>query len=155
MDIKKLSPFVEGIKSVLASFGLTDIQKGRVERKSSLSSARDVNVIIGLEDGLKGSATYSMSYKTAQNIVSQMMGGMFVTEINDIVKSGICEFVNMVSAHAITLYTHENINIDNTPPTLIHGNSVFTMLSRVETIMLELITPIGNIEVNIGYENEL
>lgn len=155
MEIKKLSPFVEGIKNVFETFGLTDIQKGRIERKNNLSSAREVNVIIGLEDGLKGSATYSMSYATARNIVSTMMGGMPVTEVNDIVKSGICEFVNMVSANAITLYANKNIKIDNTPPTLIHGNSVFTMLSRVETIMLELITPLGNIDVNIGYENEL
>jgi len=153
MDSRVLEPFIEGLKIVYKSFGIEDIEKGRYEKKSNLSSVRDVNVIIGLQQDLKGSVTYSMSYSTAQNIVSVMMGGMPVTEFDFVAKSGICEFVNMISAHAITLYSNLNMVIDNTPPTLIHGKSLFTMLSRIQTVMFELITPSGNIEINVGLEN--
>lgn len=155
MDLKLLNPFVDGAKIVYNHFGQNNIQKGRLEKKINLSTFRDVNIIIGIEKQLKGSVIYSMSYQTAKNIVSLMMKGKPITEFESIIKSGICEFVNMASANAATLYSKVNFTIDISPPTLIHGNNVFAMINRLDTIMLEMITPEGSVEVNIGLETSL
>lgn len=152
MDVKLLSPFIDGMKSLLEQFQVTDIKKGRLEKKPNLNTGSDVNVVIGFQRDLKGNVTYSMSFDTAKNIVSVMMGGMPIEQFDENVESGICEFANMMSGYTITSFYKMNLNLENTPPTLISGNKLNLMLSRVETIMLELVTPMGSVEVNIGIE---
>lgn len=152
MDVNLLTPFIDGMKELLQQFGVTDVQRGRLEKKANLNSGSDVNVVIGLQKDVKGNVTYAMSFETAQNVVSTMMGGMPVNEFDENVESGICEFANMMSGYAISSFYKMNLNLENTPPTLISGRNLFLMLSRVETIMLEVITPMGSIEVNIGIE---
>lgn len=152
MDVKLLTPFIDGMKILLEQFQVTDIKRGRLEKKANLNTGSDVNVIIGLQRDVKGNVTYSMSFQTAQNIVSVMMGGMPVEAFDENVESGICEFANMLSGYAISSFFKMNLNLENTPPTLISGKKLYLMLSRVETIMLEVLTPMGSVEINIGIE---
>lgn len=152
MDVKLLSPFVDGLKTLLEQFEVTDISRGKLEKKANLNAGSDVNVIIGFRKDLKGNVTYSMSFDTARNIVSSMMGGMPVETFDENAESGICEFANMVSGYTVTSFYGMNMNLENTPPTLVSGKKLYLMIGRVETIMLEVITPLGNIEINIGIE---
>ncbi len=152
MDVNKLTPFIDGLKTLLEQYEVTDIKKGKLEKKPNLNAGSDVNVIIGYQKDMKANVTYSMSFSTAQNIVSAMMGGVPVTEFDENVESGICEFANMVSGYTVTSFFGMKLNLENTPPTLVTGKKLFLMIGRVETVMLEVVTPVGNIEINIGVE---
>lgn len=150
MDVKLLTPFLDGMKALLEQFNVTDIKRGRLERKANLNTASDVTVIIGFQKDLRGNVAYSMSNQTALNLVSLMMGSVPMNEQN--IESAICEFVNMMSGYTVSSFYKMNLKIENTPPTMISGKKLFLMISRVETIMLEIITPLGPVEVNIGIE---
>ena len=65
-----------------------------------------------------------MGKTVSQNITSFMLGGMSITEIDDLVKSAIGEFCNMVMGGACSQLSNLNIMVDITPPIVTVGDNV-------------------------------
>lgn len=150
MDVSIINPFLEAVKNILGQFGVQDIKRGNLYKKEQMSVKTDVSAIIGIIGSFKGNVAYSMSKNTAIKIVSAMMMGMPVTELDEMGKSAIGELSNMITATASTILSENGYKIDITPPTIIYGEDAHFKISAVETIVIELITAIGTIEVNVG-----
>lgn len=85
-------------------------------------------------------------------MASTLMMGMPVEELDDMSKSAIAELANMITGNASSIFEKMEKETDISPPTLITGNNITAWISQVETIIIELITPAGSVEVNIGLE---
>jgi len=152
MEVKYILPFLVSLKGVLEQFGVHDVKRGNLAKKEIMQVDTDITAVIGLVGQIRGNIAYSMSTDTALKIVSAMMMGMPVDKLDEIGRSAIAEFSNMVTGNASTLFANEGIGVDITPPSIIFGKDIYFIISSVQTIAVDMETPLGKIEVNIGLE---
>lgn len=109
-----------------------------------------VSVILGLKGDWQGQLICSFSKHTAYQIIGTMMGGMQISEIDEMGWSAVEEFGNWIAGSAATELSNEGYFIDVTPPVINEGNSHFH--SQKELLSLPHNTPIGSFEVHINLE---
>lgn len=132
MDIKKA--LIDAINEVLYQFGINPLYIGETEEEK-LASARPVNILIGLNAGMRGNIVLGLTQVTALKIVSAMMGGKAANSLDDIAQSTLAEFANMVLGSA-TAKLNFTVKIDYSPPTVVIGKKLFLMISRLKTYKL-------------------
>jgi chemotaxis protein CheX len=152
MDIKYINPFMDSLIKVLTSFGINDIKRGNISRKETMNTAMDVTSIIGIVGGFRGNVAYSFSSGTAKQLASAMMMGMPVAELDSMSRSAVGELTNMITGTAAAIFSANGEEIKLTPPSLIFGDDIFFIISMVQTISIDMLTPAGVIEINIGLE---
>ena len=152
MDIKYINPFINGLLNVCSMLGMKELKRTGLSKREKLQTEHDVNVIIGLVGGLKGNVVLSMHEATACNIASTMMGGMPVPQFDLMPKSAICELANMVAGNSVSNLQEIGSLVDITPPTLISGKNMVSMISLVETLVIQFIGAEGSFDLNIALE---
>lgn len=152
MDIKYILPFLEALKGVLEQFGAVDIRRGDMARNDLMYVDTDITAVVGMVGQVRGNIAYSMAEDTAKKIVSAMMMGMPVEDLDEMGRSALGEFSNMVTGNASTLLSNSGVQVDITPPSIIFGKDVYFIISSVETLKIDMETSLGKVEVNIGLE---
>lgn len=152
MDVKHILPFLESLKSILEQFGVTHIERGALAKNDFMYVDTDITAVVGVVGQLRGNIAYSMSEETAKRIVSAMMMGMPVEQMDAMGRSAIGEFSNMVTGNASILLSNTGLEVDITPPSIIFGRDIYFIISQVDTLRIDMGTSIGKIEVNIGLE---
>ncbi|MCF7934785.1 MAG: chemotaxis protein CheX [Synergistales bacterium] len=115
-------------------FGLQPDLSGEMQQQS-LNSANPVNILVGLTDGVRGNVVLGLNRKVACAVVSGMMGGAEVNELDAMGKSALAELTNMYVGSAIQKVEAE-LPIQLSPPTVVTGNRLFLMISRVPATVL-------------------
>ena len=116
--------------------------------EKTLNSAENINVLVGLTRGLKGNVVLGLPKEAAFKIISGMMGGAEVSELNTMTKSALSEFMNMLFSNALgKLQSGEVIEVS--PPTLITGNKMYLMISKAPA--KKLFFKVGDTKFNIAY----
>lgn len=154
MDIKYIAPFLDSVKGILGQFGVEKVTRGKITKKENMNVDKDTISIVGLVGDVKGNISYAFNEDTAKNIVSAMMMGMPVSELDEMARSAMSEFANMITGTAAGKLT-ELDDVDDvipSPPSIIYGKDIYMIISPVETLSIELETDAGQIEVNIGLE---
>ncbi|SFH51498.1 chemotaxis protein CheX [Tindallia magadiensis] len=154
MDAKYITPFLESVKTIMEQFGFEKIERGKIIKKENMNVDMDTIAIVGLVGGVKGNVSYAFSEETAKQIASKMMMGMPVNDLDEMARSAMSEFANMITGTAIaTLSQIEEINeVTPTPPSIIYGKEIYMIITPMETLAIDLETDVGKIEVNIGLE---
>lgn len=140
--------FVSSCNEVMSMFNLTPKLTSESVDKT-LCSAQEVNVLLGLANGVNGNILICLSKETALKIVSSMMGGMQVTEFDEMTKSALGEFTNMLSGTCLR-YLDSGTTIDLSPPSIAIGDNMFIMISRVPSQRLEISID-SESSINISY----
>jgi chemotaxis protein CheX len=81
---------------------------------------------LAITGDLRGYCYISFEEEMALRVAGQMLGGMTVEKLDDMTKSALCEFSNMVLGNSATLLANEGTAIDITPPTPIEGDFIVT-----------------------------
>lgn len=152
MEKKYIDTFVNSIAEVFTSFGLGEAVIGSTYKKVTFTCKYNLTSVVGLSGKIKGNVALSMPYDTARKIASTMMMGMEVTEIDEISVSALGEITNMICGQAVMELSSQELPIDITPPTVIHGDKIKAIISQVETTVVEMSSSLGNIELNLGLE---
>ena len=87
MDIKYILPFLEALKGVLEQFGAVDIRRGDMARNDLMYVDTDITAVVGMVGQVRGNIAYSMAEDTAKKIVSAMMMGMPVEDLDEMGRS--------------------------------------------------------------------
>ena len=153
MDANKINAFITGLIEVSGVLGIDSLTRTGLSAREQLKTENEVNIIIGLVGDIKGNVVLSMQEKTAMNIASKMMGGMPVNEFDLMPKSAICELTNMVSGRSVSELEKIGVLTNITPPTLVHGHNLISLISQVETLVVNFTAEEGEIELNIATEN--
>ena len=148
MDTSKA--FIDAVGCTFPMFQLTPTFQGEAEEKV-LASANQINTFISFTDGLKGTVVAGFTKATALKLVSAMMGGMEVTEFDEIAESAIAELMNMLVGSALNNLGSKVI-LDISPPTVANGDRMFLMLSRVKSI--KLLFKLDNETFSVSYAIE-
>jgi len=144
-----LNPFIKAGIEILNQMTQIEFQVGKPTLKTSPCTADNIVILIGITGDIKGQAMMSFDEETAFYIVSKMMGGMEVTELNEITRSALSELGNMILGNSATLLFNQGIKIDITPPTLMVGNNLSVSTNQMQPICVPLQKEDRKIEMNI------
>jgi len=153
MDARCINPVIDAFREILPQLGLADIQRGSVSVGTNSVESLGVTVIIGMTKGLRGNVAYNMTEATAMAIASAMMGGMTLTQFDDLPQSAISELVNMVTANAAIRFEQMGILVDISPPSLIVGVDFRTRLLQEKFLVIEMLANGHLIQLNLALEN--
>lgn len=122
---------------------------GKYKIKAVFEMERHLWIHIGLKGQLSGNIVYGIPEDVALKMVSAMMGGYVMTELNDIGHSAISELGNMISGNFSTLLSQQGIIVDITPPRYVQQEELSTLVPK-QLLMLPLaIENIGTINVQV------
>ncbi|MFZ5985949.1 MAG: chemotaxis protein CheX [Bacillota bacterium] len=152
MEVKYINPFLTAVKNILESYSIEGIKRGNISKKDNMNVDLDITAVVGLIGGIRGNVAYSLSQETAKGIVSAMMMGAPVEEMDSLARSAIGELSNMITGTASGILAQDGAMVDITPPSIIFGKEMYFIISSVETISVDMDTPYGKIEINIGLE---
>lgn len=152
MTEQYLQMFTQATGNILTQFGIDAAVSNNCVTPEKCLANHELVVIIGLTHSLRGSIVYGMTADTAKAIASTMMCGMPVPELDDMAKSAICEFANMSSGTSLANLP-EDVVIDITPPTLVSGQQISVSSNQFDSLMSEVVTPLGQIEVRINIKS--
>ncbi|OGI02641.1 MAG: hypothetical protein A2Y25_03115 [Candidatus Melainabacteria bacterium GWF2_37_15] len=148
MTISNLKdPLVQTCTELFPMFGLEHRFMCELP-ENSLNSGEKVNVIAGLTNGLKGNIVLGLTKEAAFEIVSKMMGGTQISDLDMIAKSALSEFMVMLCGNTVGKIGVKEI-IDVSPPTLVTGDNVFLMISKAPS--KKLFFKLGETKFNIAY----
>ena len=151
MDVNYINPILSSFANVLPQLGLANVQKKGISLKGKFIESPGVVIIVGIVGDIKGNVIYGITIDDAKKIASAMMMGMPVNEFDELAQSAISELTNMLTANVATNFSNDNININISTPTLVHGK--FTANATAEKVVCVEMNVNGMIiEVNISME---
>lgn len=151
MDVNYINPILNSFASVLPQLGLPDVEKKGISLRGRFIESPGVVINVGIIGDIKGNVIYGLSLDDAKRIASTMMMGMPVEQFDELAQSAISELTNMLTATVATNFSKEDININISTPTLVHGN--FTAnASSDKVVCVQMGVGDMNIEVNISME---
>lgn len=155
MNVEYINPFIEASQSVFQMMTGTKPVLGQVYVKKTPYESKNVAVIVGLTGKIRGQVVISLSLESACNIASAMMGGMTVTDLDDISKSAISELGNMIMGNTATILSSRGIAIEITPPSLLIGEKMMIAPSHMKTVCVPLEVAGGNLfELDVSLEEQ-
>ncbi|MFP4016268.1 MAG: chemotaxis protein CheX [Halanaerobiales bacterium] len=120
---------IESCSSTFPLFGYS-LEFLSESSEENLNSAEEVNVLIGLSNGLQGNIVISFSKAVAMEIISTMMGGMRIENIDSMARSALGEMANMLMGSTVSS-TPTELVIELSPPTIVIGNDMYIMISNI------------------------
>lgn len=153
MNVEYINPFIEASQTVLKQIAGMEAKLGKVFIKDSPYSSDNVIIIVGLTGKIRGQALFSMNKSLALSIASNMMGGIALTELDEISKSAISELTNMILGNTATILFNKGIGIEITPPSFLMGENMQISPSKMKTVCVPLmIGDNGQLDIDISVE---
>ncbi|AGF59358.1 MULTISPECIES: chemotaxis protein CheX [Clostridium] len=151
MDVNYLNPIISSFINVMPQLGLPAVEKKGVSLKGRFIESPGVVIIVGIIGDIKGNVIYGLSLEDAKKIASAMMMGMPVNDFDELAQSAISELTNMLTANVATNFSQDNIIINISTPTLVHGK--FTANASSDKVVC-VTMGVGDmtVEVNISME---
>ena len=151
MDVNYINPILSSFTNVMPQLGLANVEKKGISLKGRFIESPGVMIIVGIIGDIRGNVIYGISLNDAKKIASTMMMGMPVNEFDELAQSAISELTNMLTANVATNFSNDNININISTPTLVHGKFVANA-SADKVVCVEMGVNEMNIQVNISME---
>jgi chemotaxis protein CheX len=152
MKVEYVNPFIESASAILQEVAQLPSDRGKLALKDPKSPFRDVCVILGLVGQVHGQVVYGFDEGTAKNIVSKMMMGAEVLEMDEMAKSALGELGNMITGKASVQLENIGITIDISPPTLVMAKNLQISSIKIPMIIVPLESEVGTIDVYVGLE---
>jgi chemotaxis protein CheX len=131
MNKEHLDAFSNAVINVLPMLGIDDVVPGDPKEVGKNIETAGVVCIVGIIGDMVGNVVYSMTEDCAKGIASAMMGGMEVTEFDELTQSAISELSNMMAANSCIGLSETGVTADISTPTLMQG--IFTMSGSYES----------------------
>jgi chemotaxis protein CheX len=148
MEVQYINPFLDSAKLVLEQIIQVSPDRGALEIREVSFVDKSIWIKIGVTGEAKGHVLFGFHEDVALKLVSAMMGGFTVTQMDEMSKSAISELGNMISGNASTILYNQGVMIDITPPQVISNPNQFSFSGKALTVPLEL-GEIGQIDIQV------
>jgi chemotaxis protein CheX len=145
MNVKYINPFLASSIHVIEAMMQVKPSVGQVALRAVENRGDSLLLKIGILGQFQGDVVFSFPQRVALRIVSVMMGGYPVSELDEMCCSAIAELGNMISGNASTMLYNEGIQVDITPPDIVSDHSRYVQKKAI-TIPLDL-SDIGNFNI--------
>ncbi|MBE6012374.1 chemotaxis protein CheX [Anaeropeptidivorans aminofermentans] len=119
MENKYADIFINAWHTVLESFSTKQITLAEIHSSKNPVDNRDILVFMGIIGAVSGQVAISMDVNTGKILASEMLGGMEVTDADELVTSAVGEICNMIMGNACLHISSAETGVDITPPTVI------------------------------------
>ena len=144
-----IRPFVDSAQRVLEKVLSERAVPGEMRLCSTPVVSRGVTSIVGVTGEGEGRVLFDMSAETALAI-SSAMNGTRLAELNELARDTIAELAGMMTGTAISTLANEGHRLKVSPPTLIAGENVTISNLQLETLIVPIETPLGEVIVNVA-----
>lgn len=124
LDVKLINPFLQATVEMFKGIAGMALTIGKPELSDLVFSNEVYVVQAGLTGNIKGQVLLVFVEENAKRTASNMMGGMPVTELNELACSALNEMCNMIMGNSATIFSTLDIFIDITPPIFLRGSKL-------------------------------
>lgn len=142
--------FKQSVSTVFESFSEWALSYDEIKELSNPIELKELSVAIGMTGDYLGYVYMSMDSAVSKDITSQMLGGMEILEIDELVISAIGELSNMIMGNSCAQISSEGYRVDITPPSVIIGPQL--MISNDMDIyrIPVLIQNVGHVQFDVA-----
>lgn len=149
MKAEYINPFLESAKIVIEQVVQIRPATGQLGIKDIKFVENYIWIQIGLNGQMNGDIVFGLSEQVALKMVSAMMGGYAISEIDEIGRSAISELGNMISGNASTILYNQGVRVDITPPKLFQSAQA-AGFNATQALTIPLIMEgIGELEIQV------
>jgi len=148
MKAEVINPFLESARIVIEQVIQISPSTGSLGIKEIELIDNHIWIQVGMTGQLSGNIIFGFAEAVALRMVSAMMGGYVVTEMDEMGQSAISELGNMISGNASTILSNQGVSVDITPPKLMKSESMSFLPRRALSIPL-LMDGIGELDIQV------
>ncbi|CAM3046288.1 chemotaxis protein CheX [Paenibacillus sediminis] len=149
MRAEVINPFIESAKTVIQ-------QVIQITPSTGSLGVREIKLIedyiwiqIGMTGQFSGNVVFGLDEQVALRMVSIMMGGFTITEMDEMGQSAISELGNMISGNASTLLSNQGVVVDITPPKVVKSQNDASFVSQKALCIPLLMDGIGEFDIQV------
>lgn len=155
MKAEYINPFFDSSSVILNEMCGISANKKQPYIKQGMTLIKTITITIGVTGKLKGNIIISMDRMSALNLASVMMGGMTISELDEITMSAISELGNMIAGRAGMIFSNNEIDIDITPPVSALNHPDSKINYSMSTICVPFVLSNGSeFEIDIALNEE-
>lgn len=122
---------------------------GQVSVKDIKFVEQNIWIHIGMNGQMNGNIIFGLREDVALKIISAMMGGYAISELDEMGRSAISELSNMISGNASTILYNQGMTVDITPPRIMEmAQAAGFNESKALTVPL-IIDGIGDLDIQV------
>jgi chemotaxis protein CheX len=149
MQAEYINPFLESASIVIEQVVNIRPTSGKLEIKDVKMVESYLWIKIGMTGQMNGDIVFGLQEEVALKMVSAMMGGFVVTEMDEMSKSAISELGNMISGNASTLLYNQGVKVDITPPKIIQSAEAAGYIPKRALTIPLLMGDIGQLDIQV------
>ncbi|KEQ26434.1 chemotaxis protein CheX [Paenibacillus tyrfis] len=149
MKAELINPFLESARIVIEQVANIRPTTGQLGIKDVKFVEKYIWIQIGMTGQMEGDIVFGLHEEVALKVVSAMMGGFSITEMDEIGKSAISELSNMISGNASTMLFNQGVRVDITPPKLLHSAHAAGFNAQKALTIPLIMEGIGELDIQV------
>ena len=149
MKAEYINPFLESARIVIEQMVNVRPVTGKLEIKEILVIKQYTLIQIGVTGQIVGDIVFGLHETVALKLVSAMMGGYVLTEMDEMGQSAISELGNMISGNASTMLFNQGVKVDITPPRVVLSEAAASLASKKALTIPLIIEGIGELAIQV------
>jgi chemotaxis protein CheX len=149
MKAEYINPFLESARIVIEQVASIRPTTGQLGVKDVKFIEKYIWIQIGLTGQMSGDIVFGLHEECALRLVSAMMGGFAVSEMDDMSKSAISELGNMISGNASTMLYNQGMKVDITPPRLMEAAAMAGFHAKKALTIPLIMDQIGELDIQV------
>ncbi|AOZ91979.1 chemotaxis protein CheX [Paenibacillus crassostreae] len=149
MKAEIINPFLESARNVIEQVIQISPSTGNLGIKTIEFVKGDIWIQVGMTGQMSGNIVFGLKESVALKIVSIMMGGFVLTEMDEMGQSAISELGNMISGNASTILSNQGVTVDITPPKIVNFESSSLMQSKKALSIPLMMDGVGEMDIQV------
>ncbi|SEC67750.1 chemotaxis protein CheX [Paenibacillus sp. GP183] len=149
MKAEYINPFLESARIVIEQVANIRPTTGKLGIKDLKIVESYIWIQIGMTGQMQGDIVFGLAEDVALRMVSAMMGGYVITEMDEMGKSAISELGNMISGNASTMLFNQGVRVDITPPKIVQSGSSDGFVAKKALTIPLIMDGIGELDIQV------
>ncbi|UJF32148.1 chemotaxis protein CheX [Paenibacillus hexagrammi] len=149
MKAEYINPFLESARIVIEQVANIRPTTGQLGVKDVKFVENYIWIQIGMTGQMEGDIVFGLAEDVALKMVSAMMGGFVITEMDEMGKSAISELGNMISGNASTMLFNQGVRVDITPPKIVQSASAAGFTPKKALTIPLIMDSIGELDIQV------
>jgi chemotaxis protein CheX len=149
MKAEIINPFLESARIVIEQVIQVSPSTGSLGIKTIEYVKGDIWIQVGMTGQISGNIVFGIKETVALKIVSAMMGGFVITEMDEMGQSAISELGNMISGNASTILSNQGVTVDITPPRIVTPENNSMILTKKALSIPLMMDGIGEMDIQV------
>jgi chemotaxis protein CheX len=149
MKAEYINPFLESARIVIEQMINIRPTTGKLGVKDIKFVEKYIWIQIGITGQMQGDIVFGLHEVVALKLVSAMMGGFVLTEMDEMGRSAISELGNMISGNASTMLYNQGVRVDITPPKVVQSITATGFIPKKALTIPLIIEGIGELDIQV------